>query len=175
MILRKKAKRERGTQGLCHIPGRISARRQALTIAAALALVGAWSATEAVPAQASESCTYPWCSEVYNSSPYNVTAARDWCNDSETYVGNSLPCDPGNPDGYSHYYDQLPSPGDHTLSHEDWDAFRVDAGCRYTFQYWSQIWGWSSTFTIDREAYSTGKWIRVHNDETAYIKSQVCA
>jgi hypothetical protein len=117
-------------------------------------------------AQASPNCDYPYCSETFNKSQYQITVARDWCGSGETYNHNTPPCGGST---------AVVFPGYSTDPHQDWDTFRVDAHWMYTVQYYSVlpvIGGWSSVATIDRRGSATGVWIRVHNDQTYYILKQ---
>lgn len=153
--------------------GRLWPKRAGLLVGIALGVSGVFVGAGEAPAHASEVCVWPFCGEVYNNSPWNVTAARDWCNSSEKYVGNTLPCDPPNRRGHKAYYDSLPHRGDHTPEHQDWDAFRVDAHWKYTYRVWTVGRGWGPNKVVDRRGHSTGEWIRVHDNQTAEILSQV--
>jgi hypothetical protein len=115
-------------------------------------------------ANAGASCSYPYCSETYNQSQYYVIVAHDWCGNQETLYQDAPPCASNSPV-------RLLS-GNHTPATEDWDVLRVDRGWKYTVQVYSVIWGWSSVGSFDNRNGSTQMWVRVHNDQTMYVRSQ---
>lgn len=131
-----------------------------------LILIIAVSFALAPAAHASTSCTYPLCSETYNQSPYFVVVAHDWCGNSETLYQNNPPCGAGAQTEYL-YTNQ------HTDSHQDWDAMRVDIGWKYIVQVYSVIFGWSSVGSFDNRNGTTAMWVRVHNDQTMYVQNQI--
>src|SRR2546421_2711790 len=86
-------------------------------------LVAASGLMTAPASQAGGSCIYPYCSETYNRSNASVQVAHDWCKaDDERRSQEDPPCG-------SSSKTMVLWPGEHTPSHEDWDAFRADAGC----------------------------------------------
>lgn len=118
----------------------------------------------AAPSSASSSCTYPACSSIANRSGLGVYVARDWCGTLEQLTQNSPPCGAANTDHWL-------ADGAGTPSHEDWDTFRVDAGWCYQIRTWHKI-GYNTYATINRIGQSTAVWVRVHNDQIAFITSQ---
>ncbi len=134
----------------------------------AMAIVAA--AVVVVPgtaAQAGASCTYPLCSEVANRLPAGayVAVAHNWCGNADILYQNAAPC-------AGQVADYIAS-GTTTPPHEDWDGFRVENGCSVTYQFYSVLTGWTMQLNIVA-AGSTHIWIRVHNDDTAYILSRSC-
>ncbi|MEU1601366.1 hypothetical protein ABZ468_54110 [Streptomyces sp. NPDC005708] len=143
---------------------RTAARRWARALLVLGLAIGGVTAT-APASYAGSSCTYPLCSETYNKSAYSAYVIHDWCGTSNYFYSNTPPCGVKSSD----YYLQ---PGAHTDSHQDWDGFRVDAYWCYKVQWYSVLVGWEGTSTYDRRGNSVAEYVRVHNDETAYILSQ---
>jgi hypothetical protein len=139
------------------------ARRLGQALAVAALLAGG-SVAGAAPSSASPSCHYPLCSSIANRSQQIVFVAHDWCGDSQRLTQNAPPC------GYKST-DYWLNPGGGTPSHEDWDTFRVDEGWCYHIRTWHKI-GYNSFETINRIGQSKGVWVRVHNDQIAFITSQ---
>jgi hypothetical protein len=129
-------------------------------------LVIAGAVVTAPASHADGSCVYPLCSETYNSSDQSVIVAHDWCGNAERLSQDAPPCGWSDPT-------KVLFPGDHTPSTEDWDAFRVDAGCLYAYQVYSVLTGWGDAQTVDRRGRGN-QWIRVHDDQTAYVRTQTC-
>lgn len=119
------------------------------------------------PAQAGSSCSYPLCSETANRLPAGayVAVARDWCGNAELLNQNNPPCGAGT------LIDYIPS-GATTPAHQDWDAFRVEIGCTVFFERYSVLDGWEGPEVA--VAGTVHKWVRIHNDQTAYIQARTC-
>ncbi|MER5690069.1 hypothetical protein [Streptomyces sp. NPDC002205] len=134
-------------------------------VLAVLGLAISGLAVTAPASYAGTSCSYPYCSETYNQTSLPVYVAHNWCGDKEWLIQSAPPCGAKSSDYWL-------AAGQHTDSHQDWDTFRVDAYWCYKFQRYSVIWGWESVETVDRRNQSAPEWVRVHNDETAYIIKQ---
>jgi hypothetical protein len=145
--------------------GRSPLRRMISLISATVFALGLLVAGQAT-ANAGSSCSYPFCSETFNASQYRIIAAHDWCGTDEIKHQDTPPCGWSDPT-------MTVFPGNHTPSTEDWDSFRVDRGYEYIVQVWSEIWGWSSVGSIDNRSAPTASWVRVHNDQTWYVRNQI--
>jgi len=139
--------------------------RRALTAVALLPAILLGSITPAPVAAADTVCSYPWCSEIYNQSPYQLTVAHDWKGTDDTLYQNAPP------NGWGSVTSEL-WPGQHTPAHEDWDALRIDSGWKYVVQTYSVVFGWSSVGSFDNRNSSTEMWVHVHGDETMYVLAQ---
>lgn len=117
---------------------------------------------QATAQPASSWCVYPFCSETENDSLGSILVAHDWCGSAQRLSRESPPC------GWSDKHYWLAS-GKHTNPSQDWDTFRVDGGCivHYHINYTGgkQI--------VDRRGRGS-QWIRVHNDQTAFIDYDSC-
>ena len=122
-----------------------------------------------VPAQSAQAgtfCVNPLCGEVANRLPSGayVAVIRNWCGDASTLNQNNPPC-AGSQPAYI-------ASGTTTNPDQDWDGFRIEIGCTVSYQIWQVVGGWQSTKTAS--AGSVHKWIKISNDQTAYIRSRSC-
>ena len=130
-------------------------------------LIGLGALLTAPPALAGASCHYPLCSETYNKANHGVSVARNWCGNAQRLSQEIPPCGPGA------QIIRL-NPGVHTNAREDWDAFQVNGDCVVQYQIYSSIARHMFALqTIDRRG-GGSQWVRVHNDQTAYIRSISC-
>lgn len=154
--------------GATYINGQVRRQAQLLrrlgSAVTVLALALGGLVVAAIPSSAGSSCSYPLCSSIANRSGLGVYIAHDWCGNAEQLTQNSPPCG-------AQPTDHWLANGDGTPSHEDWDTFRVDAGWCYKIRTWHKI-GYNSYATINRIGQSTGVWVRVHDDQIAFITSQ---
>lgn len=157
------------------VRNRITGRRRALlsTVLAASFMVSALGLS-AGTAQAGSWCVNPFCSESYNDSSMYVDAFRNWCGDAEYLIQGDTPC------GYRGDREsvRLNGRGNHTNSWEDWDTLKIDAGCEYILQFWIATEPgkgfWDTPFSRSRRNSSTPGWMRVHNNQTLYVRNQYC-
>lgn len=111
---------------------------------------------------ASSWCVYPFCSETDNESLGSILVAHDWCGNAERLSQEAPPC--GSSD--DNYW--LTS-GESTDPYQDWDTFRVDDGCVVEFH----INYTGGEQTVNRQGRGS-QWIRIHDDQTAFIDYGSC-
>lgn len=124
----------------------------------------------APPSSAGKGCVPPMCSGTFNNSNDWAIAGLDWCGSGE-WVLQDAP--PGSSCGRDDW--MWLDPGVMTTWYQDWDTFRIDAGCKY---YWEvqSVFPWKDTvyWEWDLRGWYTHGWFRVHDDELAIITWQDC-
>jgi hypothetical protein len=123
----------------------------------------------ATPASAGPSCTLGQCSSTYNDSNVGLTAYFNWCT-PDMGTGDYTSGEPTCRDEGVAQKTTWVSPGQHTKSSEDWDAFRVDAGWCYRVDFKiGPITDFS--YTYDRRG-APAVWVKVGDTYDAHVKAQ---
>lgn len=163
---------------------RSSLRALTTRLASLLLLATAFVGLDSSPALAGEECYPPgWCGQVINSNSSGsvVRAARSWCgNDLEVSLESAssrMPAD-RNGDGKTDCTDAANTfsqksdlaPGSETPDDEDWDAFRVDQGCKADTDALS-----SSGGVYDNTDLLGDRWVKVDDGVDRGIYTVTCA
>jgi hypothetical protein len=115
------------------------------------------------------------CGQIGNKTWKNIEVARNWGNCGDPLEdGASCPGMGGK---------TTLSASNYTSSIQDWDGFRVDAGCKYTWNTFNRFFdpftlaiGYQSQVTrsLDRRGFSTGMWVKVTTLELVTVVQADC-
>jgi hypothetical protein len=120
------------------------------------------------PATTSGQC-FLGCSESRNQSQASVYIGRNWCrSDSSDWPGDTIPSCTS--DGVVQEFRWI-SAGQNSPAGQDWDTFRVDGGWCYSVTIFTYPGPFRDDRVHDRRGLN-GLWIKVANNQTAYITSQ---
>lgn len=132
-------------------------------VAVALALAAVVLLTPYPAAHGRLRCSLLGCSQTVNGSEYPVLVARDWTCSGGTTGTVATDC------ASAHRTHWL-APGERTRRHQDWDAFRVDAGWCYRVRFVLPYKAWTTTY--DRIGQPTPAYVKVEDHAVAYVLAQ---
>ncbi|GAA3805480.1 hypothetical protein GCM10022226_26790 [Sphaerisporangium flaviroseum] len=153
-------------------------KRRLLTAALVLTMTMSVPALDTDPAIADANGNSATHNNKSGADTKPVLVARSWCasDNLNRIVSNDPPYYPGCKNTTDRNDTRLLThAGPNTPSGEDWDAFRVDSGCKV----WWQLKVLFGLLTIDQDPIDrrgswVGVWVRVHGDQTALIIREEC-